>query len=73
MRLKAGARLGRICLVDVAEYGFVMPVGESRFRAQVDGVVHAAELSGLAKFLFRKLNEEYRILIKGYRLLTTSW
>ncbi len=46
----------------LAEYGLVMPVGASRFRAQVDDVVNAAELSDLAKALFEKLTGEYRDL-----------
>ncbi len=46
----------------LAEYGFVMPVGASRFRAQVDDVVKAAGLSDLAKALFEKLIGEYRDL-----------
>ena len=46
----------------LAEYGIVMPAGASRFRLQIDKMIETAELSDLAKPLFRQLVEEYRDL-----------
>jgi transposase len=46
----------------LAEYGFIIPVGASRFRLQIEDIVENAELSALAKNLFGKLIDEYRDL-----------
>ncbi|QPL38743.1 IS110 family transposase [Erythrobacter sp. A30-3] len=46
----------------LAEYGIVMPAGASRFRLKIDKMIETAELSDLAKPLFRQLVEEYRDL-----------